>query len=108
MGGHDGEANAEEREEEGGKRKLNDEGEGPPSKKRKSNEEGEEGEAGEEEEDVGLQDIYASVRPPVKHNQFPSILELLDIDIPVVEVLVKDRSSVESTIIVPDFDSFLH
>jgi len=106
--GQDGEANAEEREEEGGKRKLKDEGEGPPSKKRKSNEEGEEGEAGEEEEDVGLQDIYASVRPPVKHNQFPSILELLDIDIPVVEALVKDRSSVESTIIVPDFDSFLH
>ena len=67
--GQDGEANAEERDEEGGKRKLNDEGEGPPSKKRKSNEEGEEDEAGEEEEGVGLQDIYASVRPPVKHNQ---------------------------------------
>jgi len=106
--GQDGEANADEREEEGGKRKLMEEGEGPPSKKRRSNEEGDEGEAGEDEEDVGLQDIYASVRPPVKHNQFPSILELLDIDIPVVEALVKDRASVESTIIVPDFDSFLH
>merc|ERR1712130_637755 len=56
----------------------------------------------------GLQDVYAAVRPPLKHNQFPSILELLDIDIPVVEALVKDRSSVESTIVVPDFDSFLH
>ena len=67
--GQDGDANAEEHEEEGGKRKLKEEGEGPPSKKRKSNEEGEEGEAGEDEEDMGLEDIYASVRPPVKHNQ---------------------------------------
>jgi len=103
--GQDGDANAEEHEEEGGKRKLKEEGEGPPSKKRKSNEEGEDG---DDEENVGLQDIYATARPPVKHKQFPTILELLDIDIPVVEALVKDRSSVESTIIVPDFDSFLH
>ena len=30
------------------------------------------------------------------NSQFPTILELLDIDIPVVEALVKDRSSVNS------------
>ena len=64
--GQDGDANAEEHEEEGGKRKLKEEGEGPPSKKRKSNEEGEDG---DDEENVGLQDIYATARPPVKHKQ---------------------------------------
>jgi len=103
--GQAGGASAEETEGEGGKRKCEQE-DGPSAKKRKPNEEeAEEVEEGDEEE---VKDIYAGAMPPVKHPQFPSILELLDIDIPVVEALVKDRSSVESILIVPDFDSFLH
>merc|ERR1719505_425890 len=75
------------------------------SKRKPNEEETDEVEEGDEEE---VKDIYTGTRPAVKHPQFPSILELLDIDIPVVEALVKDRSSVESILIVPDFDSFLH
>ena len=78
--GQDGEANGEEREEEGGKRKLKEKGEEPASKKRKPNEEGDEEEgsgAGEDEEDEGLQDVYAAVRPPLKHNQVQSLIYLV-------------------------------
>merc|ERR1719167_1102392 len=103
--GQVGEANTGEPENEGGKRKCEQE-DGPSAKKRKPNEE--EAEEVEEGDEEGVKDIYAGTAPPVKHLQFPSILELLDIDIPVVEALVKDRSSVESILIVPDFDSFLH
>ena len=86
----------EEVEEEGGKRKLEDRGQTPQAKRRRlgNTEEEEEEEDEEEDEEGPVEDVYKPGGEEgwsVKHPQFPSILELLDIDIPVVETLVKDR-----------------
>ena len=95
-----------EEEEEGGKRKLEDRGQTPQAKRRRldNTEEEEEEEEEDEEEDGPVEDVYKPGGEEgwsVKHPQFPSILELLDIDIPVVESLVKDRYRLEVALGVP-------
>ena len=90
------EEGVEEEEEEGGKRKLEDRGQTPQAKRRRLDPTEEEEDEEDEEEDEPVEDVYKPGGEEgwtVKHPQFPSILELLDIDIPVVESLVKDRYS---------------
>eukprot|EP00092_Neocalanus_flemingeri_P041418 GFUD01045103.1.p1 GENE.GFUD01045103.1~~GFUD01045103.1.p1 ORF type:complete len:493 (+),score=170.87 GFUD01045103.1:55-1533(+) len=50
--------------------------------------------------------IYAAEE--MAHSEFPTILELLCIDQPVVKDLLVTRCQIDSSLVVPQFDEFLH
>jgi len=64
----------------------------------------------ENEDDDDLPDIPKSIYAPTEtaSPEFPTILELLCIDQPLVQALLVDKCQVDSSLVVPQFEEFLH
>lgn len=100
----------------GEKRKRSEELEDTSSKRIKlDTEEGAEtdGDKDEENEDSDVDDILdvpKSIYAPTEtaSPEFPTILELLCIDQPLVQALLVDKCQVDSSLMVPQFEEFLH
>lgn len=110
---------------QGGKRKAEQEQERPAAKKRKlnmnptkTNEEDEESdEEDEESEDEEVTEseeaavgaaLYALPLESEEVKEFPTMLDLLEVDNEIVLDLLRERCQVDEHLVVPKFDEFLH
>merc|ERR1719318_410625 len=95
----------------GEKRKRSEELEDTNSKRIKLDSE-DEGQANEDldEDNDDLPDVAKSIYTPAEaaSPEFPTILELLCIDQPLVQALLVDKCQVDSSLVVPLFEEFLH
>jgi len=107
---------------QGEKRKAEQDQESPAAKKRKLNtkteeeveesdeedeESGDEQETGSEEEAAGAA-LYALPPKPEEVKEFPTMLDLLEVDNEIVLDLLRERCQVDEHLVVPKFDEFLH
>merc|ERR1719318_2221275 len=95
----------------GEKRKRSEELEDTNSKRIKIDSE-DDGQANEDldEDNDDLPDVAKSIYTPTEpaSPEFPTILELLCIDQPLVQALLVDKCQVDSSLVVPLFEEFLH